>query len=99
MAATEDKIFAVLKTWLLAGKDKTIFGQMEIRRRIVNPRQASSMADYSKAVTEWDADIDKLKAYAGPDALPVQSSSPACRVTAESDSLRIERWQPAQPSH
>ena len=70
VTATEDKIFAVVKTWLLAGKDGTVFGQMEIRRRIVNPKKAANIRECAKVVNEWDSDVDKLRSYAGADALP-----------------------------
>ena len=54
----------------MAGKDRTVFGKMEIRRRTVNPRKAANIREYAKAVNEWDADIDKLWSYAGADSLP-----------------------------
>ena len=50
--ATEDKIFHVVKQWLLSGKDRSMLGQMQIRSKIVNPRKAKSMDDYKDAVTE-----------------------------------------------
>ena len=42
-----------------------MLGQMEIRRKIVEPRKATSISDFSAAIREWENDIDKLKACGG----------------------------------
>ena len=65
MAGTEYRIFDVVKQWLLAGKDRTMLGQVEIRKKIVEPRRARNMEDYAEAVREWDDNIRKLEAYGG----------------------------------
>ena len=62
---TPDKIFDVLKQWLRLGQDRSQFGLMEIRRRVTQPRKATTINDYHKAVAEWDRDVAKLKAYGG----------------------------------
>ena len=42
-----------------------MLGQMETRKKIVDPRKASNINDYHAAVTEWEHNIDKLKVYGG----------------------------------
>lgn len=42
-----------------------MLGQIEIRKKIVDPRKAHNINDYHAAVTEWEHNIDKLKAYGG----------------------------------
>ena len=49
VVATEDKIFDVVKQWLTHGEGRTMLGQMEIRKKIVEPRKAASISDYSAA--------------------------------------------------
>ena len=65
VVATEDNIFDIIKQWLLTGKDRSVLGQMEIRKMIVDPRKATNINDYAKAVAEWDANVAKLKGYGG----------------------------------
>ena len=42
-----------------------MLGQMEIRKKIVEPRKATSISDYSAAIREWENDIDKPKVCGG----------------------------------
>ena len=65
VTATEDNIFDIIKQWLFTGKDRSMLGQMDIRRHIVDPRKAVNLNDYAKAVAEWDANVAKLKGYGG----------------------------------
>ena len=66
----EAQVLVTRRRMIAKGKSRMHAAIRELRQKIMNPTAVANLGNYEHAITEFDANVEKLINYAGPDAVP-----------------------------